>query len=70
MSQPSQSAQLRRLAAHSEAHFHSSPNIDRDSTGAPYTGILSPDEHNYLMRYAIRSKFTHLLRTLMPPNTA
>ena len=43
--------------------------LDRDSTGAPNTGISSPDEHNCLMRYTIRSKVTHLLRTL-PPNTA
>ena len=43
--------------------------LDRDSTGAPNTGISSPDEHNCLMRYTIRSKVTHLLRTL-PPSTA
>ena len=44
--------------------------LDRDYSGAaPDTGIFSPDEHNVLMRYTIRSKVTHLLRTL-PPNTA
>jgi len=43
--------------------------LDRDSSGAPDTGIFSPDEHNILMRYTIRSKVSHLLRTL-PPNTA
>ena len=41
----------------------------RDSSGAPETGIFSPDEHNILMRYTIRSTVSHLLRTL-PPNTA
>ena len=43
--------------------------LDRDSTGAPDAGIFSPDEHDCLMRYTVRSKVAHLLRTL-PPNTA
>ena len=43
--------------------------LDRDSTGAPDVGIFSPDEHNCLIRYTVRSKVSHLLRTL-PPNTA
>ena len=43
--------------------------LDRDSSGARDTCIFSPDEHNILMRYTIRSKVFHLLRTL-PPNTA
>ena len=43
--------------------------LDRDSTGAPDAGIFSPDEHNCLIRYTVRSKVSHLLRTL-PPNTA
>ena len=43
--------------------------LDRDSSGASNTGIFSPDEHNILMRYTIRSKVSHLLRTL-PPDTA
>jgi len=43
--------------------------LDRDSSGASNTGIFSPDEHNILMRYTIRSKVAHLLRTL-PPDTA
>ena len=43
--------------------------LDRDSSGARDTCIFSPDEHNILMRYTIRSKVSHLLRTL-PPNTA
>ena len=43
--------------------------LDRDSSGASNTGVFSPDEHNILMRYTIRSKVSHLLRTL-PPDTA
>ena len=43
--------------------------LDRDSSSASNTGVFSPDEHNILMRYTIRSKVSHLLRTL-PPNTA
>ena len=44
--------------------------LDRDSSGAPDTGIFSPDEHNILMRYTIRSKVSHLLRTLSPNTTS
>ena len=43
--------------------------LDRDSSGASNPGVVSPDEHNIIMRYTIRSKVSHLLRTL-PPNTA
>ena len=40
--------------------------LHRDSSGAPdtHTGIFSSDEHNVLIRYTIRSKIAHLLRTL------
>ena len=35
-----------------------------------HTGIFPPDEHSCLVRYTVRSKVTHLLRTLIPPNSA
>lgn len=38
--------------------------LDRDSTGAASTGILTPDEHDVLLRHCIGSRVTHLLHTL------